>query len=227
MNKQAEATSKAMIFDAIAHAKPTTDATTEQIQQQAAALLEQSPFARPALLANDSCDAFIKRIESGLVIGTTCEIIPTLFDLPATAQRFLDKYSLAHRLKVQEVDALAELDWRGIDIDEDIEQDQSVGLSWAEYGIAETGSLVIHSSADMPILLNFLPLYQLTIVAKSRILPYLDDYGDIANNIAAQGNTPRNMCLITGASGTADIEGVLVQGAHGPEFLHIVIIENM
>ena len=54
----------------------------------------------------------------------------------------------------------------------------------------------------------------------------MDDYALIANEIAKKGETPRNMCLISGVSGTTDIEGVLVQGAHGPEILHIIIIED-
>jgi L-lactate dehydrogenase complex protein LldG len=78
----------------------------------------------------------------------------------------------------------------------------------------------------MPILLNFLPLYLIAVVAKSKVLHYMDDYALIANAIAKKGETPRNMCLISGVSGTTDIEGVLVQGAHGPERLHVIIIED-
>ena len=93
----------------------------------------------------------------------------------------------------------------------------------AEYGIAETGSIVVHSGAEMPVLLSFLPLHAIVVVPRSKILPFLDDYASIARNMARGSSTPRNMCLITGASGTTDIEGVLVKGAHGPKFLHLVI----
>ena len=76
---------------------------------------------------------------------------------------------------------------------------------------------------DMPVLMNFLPLHAIVVVAGSRILPYLDDYAAIAGAMAGKPETPRNMCLITGASGTTDTEGVLVKGAHGPKFLHVVV----
>ena len=168
----------------------------------------------------------MQRIDAGLVIGTTCEKIPTLAQLPQTVNAFFNKHSLPQALKVQEVDQLQNLDWAGISTDIDIEEDNSVGLCWAEYGVAETGSFVVHSSPDMPILLNFLPLYLLAIIPKSKVLHYMDDYALIANDIAKKGETPRNMCLISGVSGTTDIEGVLVQGAHGPEILHIVIVED-
>ena len=41
---------------------------------------------------------------------------------------------------------------------------------------------------------------------------------------AVAGPAPRNVNLITGASGTTDIEGSYVRGAHGPRFLHVVLV---
>ena len=53
--------------------------------------------------------------------------------------------------------------------------------------------------------------------------PYLDDY---AAATAGQ-RPPRNVNIITGASGTTDIEGSLVLGAHGPRYLHVVVVEDL
>ena len=59
------------------------------------------------------------------------------------------------------------------------------------------------------------------LVRASTVLAYLEDYSDA---FAATGERqPRNVNIITGASGTTDIEGILVRGAHGPRNLHIVI----
>ena len=41
------------------------------------------------------------------------------------------------------------------------------------------------------------------------------------------GPAPLNVNLITGASGTTDIEGSYVRGAHGPSFLHVVLLEDL
>jgi L-lactate dehydrogenase complex protein LldG len=52
------------------------------------------------------------------------------------------------------------------------------------------------------------------------ILPHLEDYAEVA----ARTSVPRNAGLVTGASGTTDIEGSYVRGAHGPRFLHVIVI---
>jgi L-lactate dehydrogenase complex protein LldG len=226
MNKQQNEQSRAEIFNAINAASPTVNMDVNTIEAEALAILQESEFARPKLLSDDATQALMLRIEAGLVIGTSCEKISTVDDLPNSVNQFFNKYSLPQALKLQEVEPLQKLNWQGTSTDVDIQEDNTVGLCWAEYGVAETGSFVVHSSPDMPILLNFLPLYLIAVIPKSKILHYMDDYALIANEIAKKAQTPRNMCLISGVSGTTDIEGVLVQGAHGPEVLHIIIIED-
>ena len=223
--KQSEL-SRAKIFTAINAASPTVKMDVNTIEAEALAILDESEFARPKLLSNDATQALMLRIEAGLVIGTSCELLSSIDDLPKSVNQFFHKHALPQALKVQEIEPLQKLNWEGISIDIDIQQDNTVGLCWAEYGVAETGSFVVHSSPNMPILLNFLPLYLIAVIPKSKILHYMDDYALLANEIAKKGETPRNMCLISGVSGTTDIEGVLVQGAHGPEVLHIIIIED-
>ncbi|MBL4764403.1 MAG: lactate utilization protein [Colwellia sp.] len=226
MNKQKSEQSRAKIFSAIKAAAPTVTMDAKTIQQEALEILKESELARPKLLSEDATQALVLRIEAGLVIGTSCEKLSTLADLPNAVKQFFNKKSLPQALKVQDLEQLQQLNWQGISINIDIQQDNTVGLCWAEYGVAETGSFVVHSSPQMPILLNFLPLYLIAVIPKSKILHYMDDYALIANEIAKKAETPRNMCLISGVSGTTDIEGVLVQGAHGPEILHIIIVED-
>lgn len=226
MNKQRNEISRERVFDAIRAAAPTVTADVKAIQAEAADILRESEFARPDLLADDAADALVQRIEAGLVIGTRCEQIATMDALPNAVDQFLAQYALPKALQVQRIERLQKLNWGSLSTEVDIKNDNTVGLCWAEYGIAETGTFVVHSGPDMPILLNYLPLYLIAVVPRSKILPYMDDYALIANEIAQRGETPRNMCLISGVSGTTDIEGVLIQGAHGPEVLHMIIVED-
>jgi L-lactate dehydrogenase complex protein LldG len=226
MNKNNNALSRAKIFAAIQAAGPRAAAEPSAIEAEALELLKESEFARPKLLASDATEALMKRIDANLVIGTSCEKIATLSALPAATKQFLDKHKLPYALKVQDVEHMQSLAWEGFETNVDVQNDDTVGLCWAEYGVAETGSFVVHSSPQMPILLNFLPLYLVAVIPKSKVLHYMDDYALIANDIAKRAETPRNMCLISGVSGSTDIEGVLVQGAHGPEILHIIIVDD-
>ena len=99
-----------------------------------------------------------------------------------------------------------------------------MGIGLARWGIAETGSLVFHSGPDTPILLAFLPLHHIVAVRAGSIVAHLEDYAALA---ARAGPAPRNAILITGASGTTDIEGSYVRGAHGPGFLHVVLFGDL
>jgi len=227
MNKQQQAISRQSIFDAIQQAAPTAATGVDAIQKEAQKLLTLSEDARPAALHDDPSIALEMRVDKGLVVGTSCERVSALADLPKAVDAFFEKHKLPRDAKVQETPMLQSLDWQDIGINADIIEDNTVSVCLAEYGIAETGSFVVSSSKEMPILLNFLPLYLIVAVPRSKILPFMDNYALVANEIAAKGETPRNICIISGASGTTDIEGVLVQGAHGPEFLHLVIVDDL
>ena len=100
-------------------------------------------------------------------------------------------------------------------------KDNHPALSLAEAAIAETASLVIRSGPHMPVLDAFLPLHHLVAVRRRDILPYLDDFLDHADL-----SRSRNVVIVTGPSGTTDIEGSLVIGVHGPATLHIFVVDE-
>ena len=206
-------------------AKHKLDKLTE-LRNLEVALLDNDNKNRDTLFSDQLSTAFIKRIETGLVLGTTCELLASAKCIPIALSSFLDKHSLPQRVALQQSAFLLPLNWNGIDISEDVVNEESVSVCLADYGIAETASVVIRSAPDMPILLSFLASYQIIILKRSNILAYLEDYGHLNAQLVAQNKTPRNTSFITGCSGTTDIEGVLVQGAHGPKLVHIFIIDQ-
>lgn len=191
----------------------------DRVRREAAALLQGVEAARPTLPAGDLVDAFAARLVS-VKVAATIDRIERVEDFPLAVKRYLDEKNLPHEIALQPTQALSALDWAGFAVKAAPDRDATVGVGAALWGIAETGSLVFHSSPDTPILANFLPLHHVVMVRADTVVPYLEDYAAAASE---RGRPPRNVNIITGASGTTDIEGSLVRGAHGPRYLHIVI----
>ncbi len=137
-------------------------------------------------------------------------------------RRYCGVHGLAQALALQPDPALERLDWSGFEIRRAIGGDETLAVARARWAIAETGTFVFHSGPQSPTLLSFLPQHHLCIIERARILGHLEDYANAERDAPA----PRNVNLITGASGTADIEGALVRGAHGPGFLHAIIVDE-
>lgn len=207
------------ILDAVRSALGERADDAAAVKREADALLDEPSSIRPKLLADALVDAFIARVTSPKV-AATAERIADDGDLPAAVQRYLDARDLPPVVAVQPAAALQALDWSGLETRDEVAPDNAVAVGIARWGIAETGSLVFHSDAETPILANFLPLHHIVMVRASTLLAYLEDY---AAAVSGQ-HPPRNLNIITGASGTTDIEGSLVLGAHGPRYLHVVIV---
>jgi len=95
-----------------------------------------------------------------------------------------------------------------------------VGVTGADFGLADTGTLVMLAKSD-PRLLSLLPPVHIAVLPVNRLLSGLDELLTVLPQPAAQ---TASMVLITGPSRTADIEQILVRGVHGPGELHVVLI---
>jgi L-lactate dehydrogenase complex protein LldG len=193
----------------------------QAIAAEAAALLEAPEAIRPRLPAGDRVALFAERVVSPKV-SATLDRVARLEELPEAVRRHLAAQDLPPAVALQPTAALQGLDWRGIETHTSMAADEAVGVGLARWGIAETGSLVFHSGPGTPILFNFLPLHHVVALPARRILAHLEDYAAAAAGEPA----PRNVNLITGISGTTDIEGSYVRGAHGPRFLHVIIVDE-
>jgi L-lactate dehydrogenase complex protein LldG len=96
-----------------------------------------------------------------------------------------------------------------------------VGITGADYALADTGTLVLLSSLEEARLVSLLPPVHIAVVPKERVLSGLDELFTMLPNPAASSSS---MVLITGPSRTADIEQILVRGVHGPGEIHVVVV---
>lgn len=96
-----------------------------------------------------------------------------------------------------------------------------VGITSADYLLADTGTLVMLSSAQEARLVSLLPPAHLAVVPVDRMLTGLDELFTI---LPMPGEQTSSMVLITGPSRTADIEQILVRGVHGPGQITVVLV---
>jgi L-lactate utilization protein LutC len=96
-----------------------------------------------------------------------------------------------------------------------------VGITSADYALADTGTLVMLSSPQEARMISLLPPAHIAILPRERILTGLDELFSILPDPARQTSS---MVLITGPSRTADIEQILVRGVHGPGQITVVIV---
>lgn len=99
-----------------------------------------------------------------------------------------------------------------------------VGLTVVDYGIAETGTLVLDCASEDLRLATMVSEIHIAVLPLSHLRFSSRDLADELRAIMAQ--PPDYLSFITGASRTADIERVLALGVHGPLELHILLWED-
>ncbi len=98
-----------------------------------------------------------------------------------------------------------------------------VGITSAQAGIAETGTLVLDSSVERNRLVSLVPPVHIAILNASRIYRTLSD---ALTTLQSGEEVSPAITFITGPSRTADIELTLAIGVHGPQELYVIINQN-
>ena len=96
-----------------------------------------------------------------------------------------------------------------------------LGITSAQWAIAETGTLVLEAESEDHRLISLLPPVHLCLLEASKIRQTL---GEIL--ALTQRNLGHTMTFVTGASRTSDIELTLAIGVHGPGELHIIVLAD-
>ncbi len=101
--------------------------------------------------------------------------------------------------------------------------DCDLGITGAQWGVAETGTLVLESDAERHRLASLIPAAHVAIVEARNVRHTL---GEVMRAIVdkGEGGLSRAITFITGPSRTSDIELTLAIGVHGPAELYVVVI---
>ena len=101
-----------------------------------------------------------------------------------------------------------------------------IGITGADYALAETGSLVILPRRGLSRLVSLVPPVHVALVRPEEVLESLDDLFLLRRLEYHQrgGEMGSYLNFITGPSRTADIEMTIVEGVHGPKEVHMVLL---
>lgn len=97
------------------------------------------------------------------------------------------------------------------------------GITRAQAGIAETGTLVLDSSVEQNRLVSLVPPVHVAILDASRIYATL---GETLSALQNGAEVSPAITFITGPSRTADIELTLAIGVHGPQEIYVIINQS-
>jgi L-lactate utilization protein LutC len=101
--------------------------------------------------------------------------------------------------------------------------DAELGVTVADYALADTGTIVALASPDEGRLDSVLPPAHIVIVPTSVILPDMWAlFAEVKRRHLLENHS--SMVFITGPSRTADIELTLTIGVHGPRCLRVLVI---
>jgi L-lactate dehydrogenase complex protein LldG len=87
--------------------------------------------------------------------------------------------------------------------------DYAFGITRAAGAIAETGTLILNDATTSRRLAALTPWVHVAVIERAQV------FSDLPQAVAALGSDP-NVIWCTGPSKTADVEGILIEGVHGP-----------
>lgn len=175
----------------------------------------------PGQASKSGAEAVSLFMEKAIAADATASRLSSLDDLPAAIAGELRNRNLAAAIRTGE-DPIFDRDWGAVE--------RSIGkgrleepatLSRAEFGVAETGTLVLASGPKNPVTLTFLGETHFAVVMAEDIKGGLEEMWAAWR---ARGLTPRTVNMVTGPSRSGDIGQILQLGAHGPVSLHIFVV---
>jgi len=177
---------------------------------------------------------FAEQVELFKAMATeaVAEIIEldSLEQIPQACADWLSRQQISELISASNSE-LRDLNWSSLEqqgiekIERVAEAGDIASLTLSFAGIAETGTLMLHSGEHSPTTLNFLPDNHLVVLRRSSIVGVYEEAWKKLREQFSEA-LPRTVNMITGPSRSADIEQKLQMGAHGPKQLIILLIND-
>lgn len=104
------------------------------------------------------------------------------------------------------------------------------GITGVDAAFAATGTVVLAAGPNKSRAASLTPFRHLLLVPISRIYPTAEAWmAEMrqAGRLTETIRESRNVALVSGPSKSADLEGILTMGVHGPKVVHAVIFEDI
>jgi len=218
--------SRAAVLDALRRAtgRDSSGAGAAAVRQR---LADHARNTIPARGQRDPAGLVTLFVDQAEGVDATVARVSRAADVPGAVADYLRRENLPSRLRMAPDPKLDAYPWDDSPLLEvgrgKGEATDMVSVTGAFAAIAETGTLMLLSGPDSPTTLNFLPDAHIVVVRAGDLVGCYEDAWD---RLRATGRVPRTVNLITGPSRSADIEQTLQLGAHGPRWLHIVLVED-
>ncbi|MDH3229345.1 MAG: lactate utilization protein [Alphaproteobacteria bacterium] len=202
--------------------RDSNTAAAAAVKERLAGHARNTVPARGQLDRDGMLDLFVEQAEA---VDATVTLVSRPSGVPGAVADYLRGENLPTRLRMAPDPKLDAYPWDESPLLE-IERGKGeasdmVAVTGAFAAIAETGTLMLLSGPDSPTTLNFLPDAHIVVVRAAEMVACYEDGWD---RLRATGRMPRCVNFITGPSRSADIEQTLQLGAHGPRWLHIVLV---
>ena len=170
----------------------------------------------------DLVSRFITKAEQA---AASIEHINQEGDIVQAVESYMNEQSLENRFVRSSTPILNNINWPdALQVETRAANSQDMLVVVEAYAaIAETGSIVMCSSENTPVTLNFLPDHYICVIRKNSIVNAMEDVWDLLRQDYSQ--LPRAINIITGPSRTADVEQIIQMGAHGPRRVHLLLLE--
>jgi L-lactate dehydrogenase complex protein LldG len=212
-------TARSEIFARIRHASGANDAG--RIEGELLAL-GRAPAA--ALPCEDLATAFLINVLKNM---GTVDCATDRSGAVAAVGKYLYEQHRTHRLVAGNDQRLAAMPWRDAGVLPrfgGLESGEPVAMSYARLGIAETGAVVTFTGKANPAANNLLPENHVVLVDGTDLVTDMEAGWARIDALIEKEGRPRGINFIAGPSSTGDIEGKIVQGAHGPRHWHVILL---
>ena len=199
-------------------------------QQTVESLINEESFAENApLVFTDSKEINLAESfrENLVSIGGNCVVLKSATEAVGEINRIIAKIN-PQKIAVSDADFVIQ-NRQFFSTDAEILSNASaselfgcdLGITGAQFGIAETGTLVLESEREFNRIASLVPPIHICVLNAKNIRRTLGETMAILVK-----DLSRAVTFITGPSRTSDIELTLAIGVHGPAELHVIVIDS-